>query len=144
MTARKLIIGALLMLLPVLGFCQLPQRADSIFYPGGASNMALLLAFSENQEAEAALLAERDIAAGRLFLILKSGIAPVVYSSDSVFEKKFRVTYWEEGCSGPNYACMQAYNSRMFTHLTSLYGKAWRRTVRRDVVGYKQWRKASK
>ncbi|UYZ59159.1 FEKKY domain-containing protein [Hymenobacter latericus] len=130
-------------LLPVVGFCQLPQQPDSIVYPGGGSNMALLLAFSENQEVEAALLAERDIAAGRLFLILKSGIAPVSYSTDSVFEKKFHVTYWDEGCSGPSYACMQAYNSRMFAHLTSLYGKAWRRTVRRDVVGYKHWRKGS-
>lgn len=136
----KSIVGFCLFLLPVVGFCQSPQRLNSVVYPGGGS-LALIDVSSKDDGAEAARLADHDIAAGYLFLILKSGISPVVYSGDSAFCKKFGVVYWEEGCTGPKYTCMEAYNKQVFEHLTALHQKTWRRTVRPDVVGYKQWRK---
>jgi hypothetical protein len=136
----KLLTGVCLILLPTIGFGQLPQRVDTTVYPGGGS-LALILASAENNGVEAARLADQDISAGHLFLILQSGIAPVVYTSDSTFCEDFGIKYWEEGCSGPHYVCMRAYNRQMFAHLTALYGKVWQRTVRHDVAGYKDWKR---
>ena len=139
----KLLVAFVLGLSPAVSFGQLPQRIDSVVYPGGNS-FALMLASPENKGAEAARLADRDIAAGHPFLILQSGIAPAIYSGDSIFSKKFRVTYWEEGCSGPGLVPMQAYNARVFDYLQQKYGSTWRKSVRRDVVGLNQWKKANR
>lgn len=88
----------------------------------------------------AAALAERDIQAGTPFLILASGEAPVIITTDAAFERQFKVEYFEMGCISPNLTSMRAYNTCMFAHLQATYGKAWRRRVRPDVVGLAQWR----
>lgn len=87
----------------------------------------------------ATALAERDIQAGTPFLILASGGAPVVITTDAAFERQFKVEYFEMGCTSPNLVSMRAYNARMFAYLQATYGKAWRRRIRSDVVGLAQW-----
>ena len=36
---------------------------------------------------------------------------------------------------------MVAYDHIIFDHLQAAYGKAWRRSIRKDVVGLKQWKR---
>jgi hypothetical protein len=88
----------------------------------------------------AAALAERDIQAGTPFLILASGGAPAVITTDAAFERQFKVEYFEMGCISPNLASMRAYNARMFAYLQATYGKTWRRRVRPDIIGLGKWR----
>lgn len=100
----------------------------------------LLWLTNDSSGAAAASLAERDIQAGTPYLILTSGEAPVVITTDAAFERQFHIDYFEMGCISPAPAAVQAYNSRIFAYLQATYGKAWRRRVRPDVVGLKQWK----
>jgi hypothetical protein len=86
----------------------------------------------------AVALAERDIQAKTPFLLLVSGGAPVVITTDAAFERQFQVNYVELGCISPPLASVRAYNARMFAYLQATYGKTWRRHVRPDVVGLRQ------
>ncbi|WP_147320893.1 FEKKY domain-containing protein [Hymenobacter lapidiphilus] len=94
--------------------------------------------------AEATSLAELDIAKQMPFLVLKSGPAPQSFASDVTFEETYGVFYWEEGCTGPAQECMVSYNQRVFKYLTATHGNRWMKTIRKDVVGFKEWRKKRK
>ena len=139
----KLLLAFCLGILPVASFGQLPQFIDNVVYPGGNS-LALIVSSPATKGAEAARLADLDIAAGHSFLLLQSGIVPLVYPGDSAFYSKYKVAYWEEGCTGPGLVTMQAYNWRVFAHLQQVYGNAWRKSARKDVVGFKEWKKQRK
>jgi hypothetical protein len=84
--------------------------------------------------------AEEDISKKYLCLIVASGFAPITYASDKSFEEKFRIHYYEEGCSSPSVDCMTAYNRRIFEYLTEAFGKEWMKSIRKDVVGLKGWK----
>ena len=79
--------------------------------------------------------------AGALFLVLASGEAPVLFATDSVFKREFKVQYLEEVCVAPASACLVAYNHFVFDHLQATYGNTWRRKVRKEVVGPREWRR---
>lgn len=68
-------------------------------------------------------------------LIVKGGIAPVIYESDQKFKKEFIVEYIILGCEVPPNECITSYNQTIFNFLDKKYGKKWRKTVRKDVVG---------
>ncbi|HEX8348512.1 MAG TPA: hypothetical protein VF598_01000, partial [Hymenobacter sp.] len=89
-------------------------------------------------------LAEDDLAKGAPILLLQSGISPAVYTADNAFEQKFGVRYFDEGCSAPSRECMIAYNARVFKYLQRNYAKAWWKEVRKDVIGFKEWKKSAK
>jgi hypothetical protein len=105
------------------------------------SGRAQLTFIMDDDCSRASILAERDIRANAPFLLVASGIAPVVYTSDAAFEGQFRVRYFDEGCTGPSRACLMTYNQRVFNYLQATYGKRWQRVVRKDVVGLKEWRR---
>lgn len=84
---------------------------------------------------EAIELANNDIKKGIPFILLQSGIAPVVYTTDSIFESKFKAYYYELGCVGHDYELIKAYNFVIFDFLTDTYGKKWRREIRKDAIG---------
>ena len=90
---------------------------------------------------EAKNLAQLDIDKGTPFLLLQSGIAPIVYTTDSIFENKFRVYYSEQGCTGPDNELMKAYNIEIFKYLDEQFGKKWRKSIRKDVIGFKKWKR---
>lgn len=83
-----------------------------------------------------------DISKKTIFLFLQGGIAPVVYSSDKKFEDTYGVYFYDFGCVAmPDDKCVIKYNSMVFDYLTSIYGKKWQRKIRKDVIGFTEWKK---
>ncbi|MEJ7559889.1 MAG: hypothetical protein WKF66_16375 [Pedobacter sp.] len=85
-------------------------------------------------------LANADILSGTRFLLLKSGISPVVFSNDAKFQENYKIYYHESGCTGPNEQIAIEYNRVMFKYLTHAFGKKWLKTVRKDVLGLKGYK----
>jgi hypothetical protein len=67
--------------------------------------------------------------------------SPIVYATDSAFETKYNVRFHDYGCIGASNLNMMSYNGIMFDFLESKYGKVWRKEIRKDAVGFKEWRK---
>lgn len=84
--------------------------------------------------------ANYDIRYGSPMLLVSGGLSPTFYQSDKKFEGKFGVTYMIYGCISPDLNCMIEYNQVVFDHLDQVYGKQWRRKVRKDVIGLKKKR----
>ena len=101
----------------------------------------LTFASAANGCAEGRQLAEKDIAARRPCLLMAGGIAPVAYTTDADFERAFGVRYLENGCTGPAVACAAAYDARVFEYLTENFGRAWRKKIRKDVLGLAEWKR---
>ena len=132
---RLLLIGLFFtQTLFVFGQSRIPTDDD--YNKSGAIKLTLV-----TTKTEAIELAKYDIEKGTLFIFLQSGIAPVVYTTDSVFEDKFKVFYCEQGCVGPDYELMKEYNYVIFKCLTDTYGKKWRREIRKDAIGLRQWKR---
>ena len=89
---------------------------------------------------EAIELAKNDIKKGIPFILLQSGLGAVVYTTDSIFESKFKAYYFEKGCVAPDYELMKTYNFVIFDFLTDSYGKKWRREIRKDAIGLSKWK----
>ena len=86
-------------------------------------------------------LAKQDIENGNPFLLLQGGIAPVIIATDPQFEDKYKIYFYEYGCTGPDQSLMEDYNKLIFSYLTDQYGKKWIKEVRDDVVGLNEWKK---
>ena len=138
---RKL-SAILFWVIPVIGFSQEISLTGTL--PDKAGHNQLFFVAATDCEREGVRLAETDLAKGSRFLLLQSGLVPTVYSSDRPFEQKFGVQYFDEGCSAPATECMKAYNARVFRFLQRNYAKTWWKDVRKDVVGFKEWKKAAK
>ncbi|MBU6120840.1 FEKKY domain-containing protein [Hymenobacter siberiensis] len=136
-------LGAIVFLLtPVLGYSQeIRLTGAQLDVPG--HNQLLFVSIADCEK-EGIRLAENDMAKGAYFLLLQSGLGPVVYASDKIFEQKFGVQYFEEGCSAPSKECMMAYNARIFRYLQRNYAKTWWESIRKDTVGFKEWKKSIK
>jgi hypothetical protein len=80
-------------------------------------------------------IAELDIKKGKPRLLIFGGEAPVVYFGQEKFEKKYNVDYFDYGCIIPAKECAIEYNKKIFEYLDSKFGKSWRKTVRKDIVG---------
>ncbi|MBK9543162.1 MAG: hypothetical protein IPO49_12785 [Bacteroidetes bacterium] len=124
------ILGLLLFSLNSLG--QKSKLTDEQLNSSGANK----LIFIDNIN-QADSLAKIDINKGIPFLLLQSGISPVGYTTDSRFEEKYKVYYFESGCTGPNEMFASEYNGVIFEYLTNKFGKKWMREIRKDVIGYK-------
>lgn len=98
------------------------------------------LMFATTKE-DAIEIAKNDIKKGIPFILLQSGIAPVVYTTDSIFESKFKAYYYEYGCVGPDDKLMKVYNFVIFDFLAEAYGIKWRREIRKDAIGLRQWKR---
>jgi len=83
-------------------------------------------------------IAQKDIKKNKPRLLLSGGIAPVIYSDQEKFEKKYGVKYFDYGCVTPSSECIEQYNKEVFKYLDNKFGKSWRREVRKDVIGFKR------
>lgn len=90
---------------------------------------------------EARLFAKKDIENKTPFLFTPGGIAPIIYPNDREFERKYSVYFYDFGCVTPDEEIMIEYNRIVFNLLDSKFGKSWRREIRPDVIGFKEFRK---
>ena len=133
---KSTIITIILLKLSLLSFEQTRELTDDDYNSSGAIKLIFETEISRAQE-----LAKKDIEKGIPFLLIQSGIAPVAYTTDSVFENRFKAYYYEQGCTGPDSELMKAYNIEIFTFLDKEYGKEWRKSIRKDVIGFKKWKR---
>jgi hypothetical protein len=78
--------------------------------------------------------AESDWKNGTPKLLLFGSIAPIGNSKlDNRFEKKYRIKYFDFGCTPPAMDCMKLYNERIFKLMDEKHGNKWRKKVRKDV-----------
>ncbi|HYG38311.1 MAG TPA: hypothetical protein VD908_06825 [Cytophagales bacterium] len=131
----KSIITITLIIHSLISFGQSGQLTDEDYNGSGAIKLVF---FSEIEKAQE--LAQADIDKGTPFLLLQSGIAPFTHATDGIFENDFKVYYYEQGCTGPGYEMMKAYNQVIFKYLDENYGKKWRKSIRKDVIGVKKWK----
>ena len=119
-------------------FGQNALNSDSLVNSSGAQNVRFADSLSQVRE-----LAKSDIANQKMFLLLSSGISPIVYSTDLRFENDFKIKYLESGCTGPKEEFAIEYNNTIFNYLSDKYGTKWKKDVRKDVAGlrnYKPWK----
>ena len=104
-----------------------------------------LLAFNKIKAAELQLpdtakvysrkLATADIKAGNLKFLLRGGIVSNYRKGQEVFEKKYRLKYYDFGCIMPANISINDYNKTVAGYLDKKFGLSWRKEVRKDVVG---------
>jgi hypothetical protein len=76
-----------------------------------------------------------------VFLFLQGGIVPVEYTTDKDFENKYGIYFFDFACLAPDYKCVIEYNNRVFDYLTKKFGKKWMKKIRKDVIGFKEWKR---
>lgn len=79
-----------------------------------------------------------------VYLFLQGGIAPIEYTTDKDFENKYGIYFYDFGCVPPTEKCVIEYNSQVFDYLTKKYGKKWKREIRNDVIGFKEWKRKNR
>ncbi len=82
--------------------------------------------------------ARTDLKNNKVCFILQGGIAPVYRVGQEVFEKKYKVSYFDLGCLMPSNLFIEHYNAEVAKHLDQKYGKRWRKEVRNDVKGVRR------
>ena len=120
----------------VVDFSLTGALSDEQLNNSGATK--LTFANSRNQAEQ---LANEDISNGTPFLLLAGGIAPVIIATDPEFERKYKIYFYDYGCTGPDDKYIAAYNKVVFEHLTRKYQKSWIKEIRQDVIGLKDWKK---
>lgn len=119
----------------LISFGQTRVLTDDDFNTSGAIKLIVAIDISEAKD-----FAQQDINKGTPFLLIQSGDAPVVFNTDDEFEKKFQVYYFDQGCIGPDPGLMEVYNIEIFKYLDEEFGKKWRKSIRKDVIGLKEWK----
>lgn len=122
--------------LSLLSYGQTRELTDEDYNSSGAIKLIF-----ETEIPGARELARQDIEKGTPFLLIQSGIAPVVYTTDGIFESQYKAYYYEQGDVAPNTQLITAYNIEIFKFLDDQYGRKWRESIRRDVIGFKKWRR---
>ncbi len=88
-------------------------------------------------------IAIQDIQQSKAKLYIIGGIAPVIYHDQAQFEERFGINYFDSGCDATFEECMTQYNLFVFDFLDKKYGNSWRGQVRKDVLGFKLWRRSN-
>lgn len=83
--------------------------------------------------------AKRDIKNGKIKLLLSGGISPFALVDQELIEKKYHFEYYDFGCTPPPKTCIIEYNKIIFNHFDTLYKDSWRKEIRKDVVGLKNY-----
>jgi hypothetical protein len=88
---------------------------------------------------DARKIALADIKEHHFFLYVQGGFAPVVRKEDAGFEKKYKTDISDFGCVGLDRKIVSAYNREVFLYLDKTYGTRWRKELRKDVIGFKEF-----
>jgi len=89
---------------------------------------------SDTSKSYSIKLAHTDISKGKIKLLIMGGFAPKHYEGEAVFEKKYKIKYYQFGCVLPESISIADYNKVVANYLDGKYGKGWRKEVRKDVV----------
>jgi len=138
MTRIFLVLLTLTFIMP-LSYGQSKPNIDSVILNSTQPSYSKLTFLSDCEKAKD--IAEHDIGTNNMRLFIIGGIAPVTYSGDDAFERRYRIKYYDYGCISPRNECLQLYNSTIFQHLYIMYGKSWKHKVRPDVVGLKKYKR---
>jgi len=90
------------------------------------------------------IIAKQDIQNKEIKIFIIGGIGPVAYPSDSIFENKYHVSYFDFADLSPNKECVLKYNVEVFNYLTLTFGKCWKKEIRKDAYGLKHWKRKKK
>jgi hypothetical protein len=129
------------LLLSFNSFCQNDQatNSDSIIIHSEMPTYSKLIFISDCNNA--AKIAEIDIKNRQIYLLLAGGISPKEYATDSIFKNKYNIQFYDYGCVAAQKECIIYYNSIVFNSLKKQYGKTWKKEIRKDVIGLKEWKK---
>ncbi|MET0944969.1 MAG: hypothetical protein ABWY22_06155 [Flavobacterium sp.] len=133
---RKKIVFTLL-LLSLISYGQGKILSDEQIISSGANKVE----FADG-DAEIQKLAKSDIENNIPFLLLSGGMNQCVSSSDQEFEKKYKMYFFNYGCIAPSEKAESIYNRVIFEFLYLKYGKKWMKEVRKDIPGFKEFKKA--
>ncbi len=108
--------------------------------------LAIILSFSANIYAfaiktddetceKSRIEARNDLKNKKVCFVIQGGIAPIYVVGQEAFEKKYKVSYFDLGCLMPSTLCIEHYNEEVAKYLDQIYGKSWRKEVRKDVKG---------
>jgi len=89
---------------------------------------------SDTSKSYSIKLAQTDISKGKIKFLIRGGFAPKHYEGEAVFEKKYKIKYYQFGCVLPESISIADYNKVVANYLDGNYGKGWRKEVRKDVV----------
>ncbi|GEL10870.1 hypothetical protein SAMN05192550_0077 [Flavobacterium glycines] len=125
----------LFFLITISCFGQNKKLTDKQYNESGAAKIE----FCQTVE-DAEKLARIDLAKTP-FVLVQGGIAPIAYPINNEFSNSCGVYYYELGCTGPERKISAAYNNIVFKHLCDTYGKKWKKTIRKDAIGLKEFKK---
>jgi len=78
--------------------------------------------------------AEIDWKDGKAKLLLAGSISPLANSPQDIeFERKYKIKYYDLGCTPLLEECIKMYNERMFELMDKKYSFTWRSMARPDV-----------
>ena len=118
------------------------EKFDSVFIYSDMPSPSKLRMIENCNYAK--IIAEQDIQKQEIKILIIGGIAPVIYSSDSFFENKYHVSYYDFVYLPPNEDCVFKYNVEIFKYLNSTFGKRWKKEIRKNAYGLKQLKRKRK
>lgn len=81
------------------------------------------------------IVAENDWKSNNPKLFLFGSISPIANTKNDIkFEKKYKIQYYDFGCTPEVQECIKLYNEQIFIFLDKKYGTKWRNEVRKDVL----------
>ncbi len=81
--------------------------------------------------------AKKDIKNGLLYLYLPGGfVGSPELNGDKLFQEKYEIIFLSQGCVRSFYDNEKEYNTVVFSYLDKTYGKEWRSSIRKDVIGF--------
>ena len=78
--------------------------------------------------------AESDIKNGYIRILMSSGLILHLLDGDQDFEKKYKLKFYNE-CIYISKKSIYEYNTVVFNYLDAVFGKEWRKEIRKDVIG---------
>ncbi len=125
-----------LIFISVISFGQNRELTDEDFN----KSTAVKITFTNPETCEEiAKWFKADFKNNTIFLFLQGGIVPVEYMTDKDFENKYGIYFFDFGCEAPAQKCIIEYNNLVFDYLKKEFGEKWKREIREDVIGFKEW-----
>lgn len=92
-------------------------------------------------ENEAKAKFERDLKLNSLKIYLLGGIKSVIQKEDAEFAKKYKIQYYDFGCTPPsNFKIYEQYNHLVFNYLQKEHGKSWIPFVNKNAFIFAKWK----